>query len=190
MTATTLTGHDMAAAARMGHLRSMFRAYAVDRDESPSALLQRLDAANHRLGDPSIATAVVAVFDTTDGRHRLRWSNAAHPPPVLIDRDGRVRSLTGHDILIGVRQYARRHTWTYSLPPGATVLLYTDGLVERRGKSLDEGFARLRDRLAGRGRDSLVEVLTAAAGLDTEQDDDVAMLAIRIPDQSQSSYSW
>jgi sigma-B regulation protein RsbU (phosphoserine phosphatase) len=176
-----VAGHDMSAAARMGQLRSMFRAYAVDRDESPSALLRRLDVANHRLGDPSVATAVVAVLDTTEGGHRLRWSNAGHPPPVLIDRAGQVRSLTGHDVLIGVQQYARRHTWTCPLPPGATVLLYTDGLVERRGRSLDDGIARLRARVAGTGHDSLAEVLRAAAGPDTEQTDDIAMLAIRVP---------
>jgi len=176
-----VAGHDMAAAARMGQLRSMFRAYAVDRDESPSALLRRLDAANHRLGDPSIATAVVAMLDTTDGGHRLRWSNAGHPPPVLIRPDGQVQSLTGHDILIGVRQYARRHTWTCPVPPGATVLLYTDGLVERRGRSLDDGIAQLCGRLAGIGGGSLAEVLTAATGPDPEQTDDVAVLAIRVP---------
>ncbi|WP_250009266.1 PP2C family protein-serine/threonine phosphatase [Actinoplanes sp. M2I2] len=176
-----VAGHDMAAAARMGHLRSMFRANAVDRDESPSALLRRLDTANHRLGDPSIATAIVAVLDARDGRHRLRWSNAGHPPPVLIERDGQVRMLGGHDLLIGVRQYARRHTWTCTLPAGATILLYTDGLVERRGHSLDDGLARLRGRLAGNGRGSLAEVLTAAAGPETEQTDDIAMLAIRVP---------
>ncbi|MBB2943426.1 serine phosphatase RsbU (regulator of sigma subunit) [Actinoplanes lutulentus] len=175
-----VAGHDMAAAARMSQLRSMLRAYAVDRDESPSALLRRLDAANHRLGDPSVATAVVAALDTIDGRHRLRWSNAGHPPPVLICRDGRVRTLSGHDILIGVRQYARRHTWTCALPPGATVLLYTDGLVERRGHSLDDGIARLNRRLAASAHGSLADVLTAA-GSDTEQTDDIAMIAIRVP---------
>ena len=178
-----VAGHDMAAAARMGQLRSMSRAYAVDRNESPSALLRRLDAANHRLGDPSIATAVVAMLDPTDGGYRLRWANAGHPPPLLIGPDGEVQSLTGHDILLGVRQYARRHTWTCPLPPGATVLLYTDGLVERRGRSLDDGIARLRGRLTGSGRGSLAEVLEAAAAMDTEQTDDIAMLAIRVPGQ-------
>lgn len=59
-----VVGHDIAAAARMGQLRSMLRAYIVDRHEPPSALLRRLDTANHTLGEPTIATAVIAVIDT------------------------------------------------------------------------------------------------------------------------------
>jgi sigma-B regulation protein RsbU (phosphoserine phosphatase) len=80
-----------------------------------------------------------------------------------------------------VVRYARRHTWTCVLPAGSTVLLYTDGLVEKRGHCIDDGIARLRGRLAGTGRDRLADLLTAAAGPDNDQIDDIAMLAIRIP---------
>jgi len=178
-----VVGHDMAAAARMGQLRSMLRAYMVDRHEPPSALLRRLDAANHVLGEPSIATAIVGVVDSSsDGRHRLRWSNAGHPPPVLIGADGSIRSLTGNDMLLGARRYVPRHTYTHELPPGSTVLLHTDGLVERRGHSIDEGFARLHRRLRGARRARLEDLLADAVDvLPSQRADDIAMLAIRVP---------
>ena len=178
-----VVGHDMAAAARMGQLRSMLRAYLVDRREPPSALLHRLDAANHALGDPTIATAVVAVVEATPaGGHRLSWSNAGHPPPLLILRDGTVQPLTGNDMLLGARRFVRRHTYLHPLPPGSTVLLHTDGLVERPGQVIDDGFARLHRRLRGARRRGLDDLLADAVGeLTGERADDIAMLAIRLP---------
>jgi hypothetical protein len=105
-----VVGHDIAAAARMGQLRSMLRAYIVDRHEPPSALLRRLDAANHTLGEPTIATAVVAVIDAlATGGYRLRWSNAGHPPPIVIHPDGAVQALEGND-----------SCWARAASPGGT----------------------------------------------------------------------
>ena len=180
-----VVGHDMAAAARMSQLRSMLRAYLVDRREPPSALLRRLDAANHALGESSIATAVVAVVDRSpDGRHRLRWSNAGHPPPVLIRRDGTVQPLTGHDMLIGARRFARRHTFTHPLPPGSTLLLHTDGLVETRDRAIDENLARFYRRLGEARRSGLDEMLRYAMGDPArERTDDVAVLGLRLPER-------
>jgi serine phosphatase RsbU (regulator of sigma subunit) len=178
-----VVGHDPAAAARMGQLRNMLRAYLVDRREPPSTLLRRLDAANHALGEPTMATAVVAFLDRApQGGHRLRWSNAGHPPPVLITPSGEVRALTGNDTLLGARRNTPRHTYTAPLPPGSTVLLHTDGLVETRERNIDEGFARLHRRLrghdAGAPRDLLNRV---AAGMARDCSDDIAMLAVRVP---------
>ena len=178
-----VVGHDIAAAARMGQLRSMLRAYLVDRHEPPAQLLRRLDAANHALGDPTIATAVVAVVHAVaGGGHRLRWSNAGHPPPVLIHRDGTVQPLTGNDTLLGARRFAPRHTYTHELPRGATVLLHTDGLVDRPGQVIDDGVARLYRRLRGERRSRLDDLLADAAGAaGGGRSDDIAMLAIRLP---------
>lgn len=72
-----VAGHDMTAAARMGQLRSVLRAYIVDRHEPPSALLRRMDVANYSLGEPVLATAVIAVIDTPR-RRRI--------PPALVQR--------------------------------------------------------------------------------------------------------
>ncbi len=182
-----VVGHDTAAAARMGQLRTMLRAYLVDRREPPSALLRRLDAANHALGEATLATAVVAFIDRAPGGgHRLRWSNAGHPPPVVIHPDGEVRPLTGHDMLLGARRGSPRHTYTAPLPPGSTVLLHTDGLVENRAHTIDEGFATLYRRLGrrtyGLPRDLLTRLSTEIAG---DRSDDIAMLAVRVPGRLQ-----
>ncbi|GAA0519461.1 hypothetical protein Ade02nite_80570 [Paractinoplanes deccanensis] len=178
-----VVGHDTAATARMGELRNMLRAYLVDRREPPSALLRRLDAANFALGEPAMATAVVAFLDRApSGGFRLRWSNAGHPPPVLIRPDGEVRPLTGNDLLLGARRGSPRHTYTATLERGSTVLLHTDGLVESRASVIDEGFQRLyrklRIRNAGAPRDLLARVVKE---MTTDRADDVAMLAVRIP---------
>jgi serine phosphatase RsbU (regulator of sigma subunit) len=178
-----VTGHDMAAAAGMGQLRGMLRAYLVDRHEPPSALLHRLDAANHALGEPVMATAIVAVLDRlATGGHRLRWSNAGHPPPLLIHRDGTVEALTGNDMLLGVSRFARRHTWTHPLPAGATVLLHTDGLVDHRGHRLDDASALLHRRLRTARRTRVEHLLEdMIAGVPARHADDIAMLAVRVP---------
>ncbi|WP_127502446.1 PP2C family protein-serine/threonine phosphatase [Actinoplanes solisilvae] len=178
-----VVGHDTAAAARMGQLRNMLRAYLVDRREPPSALLRRLDAANHALGEPTMATAVVAFIDRApSGGHRLRWSNAGHPPPVVIQPDGEVRPLTGNDMLLGARRGSPRHTYTAPLAAGSTVLLHTDGLVENRAQNIDEGFTRLYRRLSIRNFGVPRDLLTRlAAEMPGDRADDIAMLAVRIP---------
>jgi phosphoserine phosphatase RsbU/P len=180
-----VVGHDMAAAARMGQLRSMLRAYIVDRHEPPSALLRRLDTANHALGEPIIATAVVAVIDTLPhGGYRLRWSNAGHPPPVVIHPDRSVEALTGNDLLLGARRFARRHTWTTPLPGGSTVLLHTDGLVERASGAADADAAQqhLHRRLRTSRQTRLHDLLEdAVADVKADRTDDIAMLAVRLP---------
>ncbi|WP_212992947.1 PP2C family protein-serine/threonine phosphatase [Actinoplanes auranticolor] len=178
-----VVGHDIAAAARMGQLRSMLRAYIVDRREPPSALLRRLDAANHSLGEPTIATAVVAVIETraSDG-YRLRWSNAGHPPPLVIHPDGTMQSLTGNDLLLGVRRFAPRHTWTMPLASGSTVLFHTDGLVERSSGAAGDGTAHLHRRLRTARRTRLQDLIEdAVADIGADRTDDIAMLAVRLP---------
>ncbi len=178
-----VVGHDVPAAARMGQLRSMLRAYIVDRHEPPSALLRRLDAANHTLGEPSIATAVVAVIDSPSGTaHRIRWSNAGHPPPLLIHPDGTVHELTGNDPLLGVRRYAPRHTWTAPLPPGSTVLLHTDGLLGHPNHAVGTSTTQLHQRLRTARRTRLTDLLEdIVADIGTDRTDDIAMLAVRLP---------
>ena len=111
------------------------------------------------------ATALVVRLEPVagdDGRPggpvRARWSSAGHPPPVLVGADGTTTLLDGHDpdLLLGLDSGAPRSEGSVELEPGATLLLYTDGLVERRGEHLDEGLERLREQLghlvAGPGR--------------------------------------
>jgi serine phosphatase RsbU (regulator of sigma subunit) len=178
-----VTGHDMHAAARMGQLRSMLRAYVVDRHEPPSALLRRLDYAMEALGDRVPATAVLAYVRAAGTEHRLQWANAGHPSPLLVGADGTVTQLTGRNMLLGVVSRTSRTNYTCALPPGSTVLFYTDGLVETRTDVIDVRKKQLQEILAGLAGapldDLLDEVLARMAGDDHE--DDVALLALRVP---------
>ncbi|MFI9530807.1 SpoIIE family protein phosphatase [Micromonospora rosaria] len=181
-----VTGHDLHAAAQMSQLRSMLRGYLIDRHEPPSALLRRLDQANFALGARTIATALVAHLTHGDGEPvTVSWSNAGHPAPLVVAPDGGVHPLTGRDPLLGVTRLTHRTTRSTVLPPGATLLLHTDGLLERRDRSPDEMTVRLRRVLAGHATaplDDLVDGVLAAVPA-TDHEDDVALLALRVPDE-------
>ncbi|GAA4962401.1 PP2C family protein-serine/threonine phosphatase [Kineococcus glutinatus] len=179
-----VTGHDVRAAAAMGQLRAVLRAYAVDRAESPARLLTRVEGAAPLLGLDVLATAVVVRLApaAADGSHALTWSTAGHPPPVLVHPGGRVEVLAdgAPDLLLGLEP-ASRHDATGVLPRGATLLLHTDGLVERREADLDDGFRRLHEALAAHAAlppGELVDAVLAQL-LPGEPDDDVALLAVR-----------
>lgn len=178
-----VAGHDMRAAARMGQLRSMLRAFMVDRHEPPSALLRRLDAAMQVLGDPVPTTALLAYVRPDGTGHRLQWANAGHPSPVLLEADGTVTALTGRDVLLGVRRRTPRTNRTRTLPPGSTVLFYTDGLIETRTDVIDDRkhhLHRVLATLAGAPLPDLLEELLDRLAGDSHEDD-VAMLALRHP---------
>jgi hypothetical protein len=178
-----VVGHDLEAAAGMAQLRNMLRAYAWGRQDPPSLIVERLDAAVTHLTDISMATMIFGRIEkTADGHWELSWSNAGHPPPLLISRDGRTTYLTsGQGILLGVGEYTSRPDAVALLAPGSTLLFYTDGLIEEPGHSLDEGLNRLSRHaaaLAHRPLPSFTDRLlhrVRPAG----NDDDVALLALR-----------
>lgn len=186
-----VTGHDMAAAAQMGQLRSMLRALAWSHDELPSALLTLLDRANHRLGPRAGASAVVVRLERLPlrgersfepGSYLVTWSNAGHPPPLVLRRDGSVERLDPRpDLLLGVAPAVPRHDHTAVLGPGETLLLYTDGLVERRGRLLADRITELARALAAtRGAPTSTLPPTLVRRLVSgPQRDDVAVLAVR-----------
>lgn len=177
-----VAGHDAVAAARMSELRCMLRAFILDRREPPAELLSRLDAVNHALGEPILATSVVVVVDrTADGDYQLCWSNAGHPPPLVITADRSVRALPGHDMLLGAYPQVTRRSYTCRVPAGSIVLLHTDGLVEDRRRHIDDGFEALHRRLrssADSGLDGLLD--DAVAMVRQKRADDIALLAVRI----------
>jgi serine phosphatase RsbU (regulator of sigma subunit) len=183
-----VVGHDMRAAASMGQLRNMLRAFAYDRGEPPSEILRRLDHAITGLHLSTVATVIMArveqtAADRARGVRRLRWSNAGHPPPMLLRPDGTVEPLTAArpSPLLGLRQPVSRFDTEAVLEPGSTVLFYTDGLVERRDSDLETGMRRLAAavaELAGLPVDGLLDgLLDRLTGRGTE--DDVALLAVR-----------
>ncbi|MGW2710348.1 SpoIIE family protein phosphatase [Streptomyces sp. NPDC001356] len=181
-----VVGHDLEAAAGMAQLRNMLRAYAWSQQEPPSRIVQRLDEAIMPITDVTMATLILArLTRTDDASWRLTWTNAGHPPPLLVTRDGLADYLTeGHSLLLGTGVGAPRPDASVLLPPGCTLLLYTDGLIEAPGYTLDEGLSRLRQHaaaLAHRPLPSLTDQLLRRVhppGLD-----DVALLALRTPTQ-------
>ncbi|WP_133412042.1 SpoIIE family protein phosphatase [Vallicoccus soli] len=148
-----VVGHDVVAAAAMGQVRTLLRGIAADRGESPAQILSRVDHVMETLQVGTTATAVLVRFEqSADERERgitrMRWSNAGHPPPMIINPDSTATVLAGveADLLLGIEPRARRIDAEVILDRGATLLLYTDGLVERRGQSLEDGLNLLRDR--------------------------------------------
>ena len=184
-----VAGHDTAAAAAMGQLRGRLRGIAVYSDAGPAEVLRGLDAAMDSLVLRTLATAAVARFEQSDEEHergvtRMIWSNAGHPPPLTVSPDGAVtvRAAARADLLLGVDPRAPRSVHVVTLPRDSTVLLYTDGLIERRDASLDEGIDRLVSvvaELAGSDLDTLCDGVLERM-VHGRPDDDVALVAVRL----------
>jgi serine phosphatase RsbU (regulator of sigma subunit) len=184
-----VVGHDTAAAAAMGQLRGMLRGIAYREGPGPAAVLTELDAAIQGLGMGTMATAAIARVEQTPeertaGLTRLRWSNAGHPPPLLLHADGRIEELTHPraELMLGVDPTSRRTDSVVTVERGATLLLYTDGLVEGRDLPLDEGIDRLRSALAELADEPLAvlcdEVIERLRPEGLQ--DDVALVAVRL----------
>jgi PAS domain S-box-containing protein len=181
-----VVGHDTAAAAAMGQLRGLLRGIAHYSGGGPAEVLHGLDEAICDMHTETLATAAVARLERTegDGWTRLRWANAGHPPPLVLSPDGEVSVLGAEvgDLMLGVDRAVERVESVFPLAPGAVVLLYSDGLVERRGDTVDEGTHRLVEHLrelAGRPLDELCDALLRRMLLRTPEDD-VALVAVRI----------
>jgi serine/threonine protein phosphatase PrpC len=140
----------------------------------------------------TLATAAVARFEQTDderrrGVTRMVWANAGHLPPLALNPDGSVAVLADWkaDLLLGVDASADRAESVVTLDSGSTVLLYTDGLIERRDADLDTGLARLRTHLAELADLPLQqlcdELITRL--VDGKPEDDVALVAVRLHPQ-------
>jgi serine/threonine protein phosphatase PrpC len=177
-------------------VRNLVRAIAVHSGDSPEQVLVGVDRAMQILLMDTTATANVARLEqTTDERQRavtrVRWSNAGHPPPLVVNPDNSVAELatTDSDLLLGLDPSTRRMESVVTLDRGATLLLYTDGLVERRGQSLDDGIATLRDTLTELAAQELTLELLCdellARMFPDRADDDVALVAVRLHRQDQ-----
>ncbi|WP_265868610.1 SpoIIE family protein phosphatase [Streptomyces sp. SKN60] len=180
-----IAGHGIDSVTGMVSLRNAQRALAFT-GRPPHQLMGWLNEVTLRTGGGSTATAVCALYDPEDGG--LVWSSAGHLPLLLI-RDGRARLLEPpQDVLLGaVPSYAYEERRT-ALRPGDTLLLYTDGLVERRHEGLGPGLARLlavATRVAGReSPELLVDALLAMALGDTDDDTSVVAVRVRRPEET------
>jgi PAS domain S-box-containing protein len=179
-----VTGHDTAAAAAMGQLRGLLRGVAHSGGGSPAEVLSAFDRAVVDLHPDTLATAALARIEPDVGCTRLRWASAGHPPPALV-RGAHDVALLGDangELLLGVDPEVTRTDSTVTLSPGDTVLLYTDGLVERRDATIDAGMARLVEALRELGPLPLEELCDALLRrlLPRTPPDDVALVALRL----------
>ena len=175
-----VVSHGIRAASIMGQIRSAMRAYAFD-DESPGDTLTKLNAVMRGLEQRETATAVYLALDLAE--RTLCLASAGHPPPLLIDPAGSAELLeAGRSVPLGVDAGTRYPEAVERLEPGSTVLLYTDGLVERRGSSLNEGLERLVSEATGQSAEPgpLCDRLIGALLGDQPPLDDVAVLAAHV----------
>jgi GAF domain-containing protein/anti-sigma regulatory factor (Ser/Thr protein kinase) len=175
-----VVGRGLPAAALMAQLRTTLRAYAFDGQASAEVV----DRLNRMLVYLAPATMTTAAYLTLDPERELvTVVSAGHPQPLVIDPDGTASFLpVPAGIALGATRGARYREHTFPFPAGSTILLYTDGVVEVRGESLDEGLERMR-RLAERGFpdvevlcDTVIDEMVA----DGRPADDVALLALRL----------
>ncbi|MFI5854507.1 SpoIIE family protein phosphatase [Streptomyces parvulus] len=178
-------GHSMTSAAIMGQLRTTAQTLA-GLDLPPQEVLHHLDEQAQRLGSDRMATCLYAVYDPVS--HRITVANAGHPPPVLLHLGGHAEVLrvpAGAPIGVGGVDF---EAVELDAPAGATLLLYTDGLVESRLRDVWTGIEQLRERLAATAQltgpdhppplealcDEVLDMLGPG-----DRDDDIALLAAR-----------
>ena len=185
-----VVGHGLEAAVAMGQLRGAVSALA--QTAGPALLLDRLDAFVETV--PSAATATLAYVELDPETGHVRYACAGHPPPLVVSPDGRTRFLwDGRSAPLGSMLGDARGEAVAQLDDGETLVLYTDGLVERRSASIDAGLERLAAaaRLHALGAPALADDLCDQLVEGPAQDDDVCVLTIhRIPTVSMFSHSF
>ena len=176
-------GRGLPAAAIMGQLRSASQAVLL-RAPGPAEALADLDTFASRIPGAECTSVFCAIIDPAAGT--VTYSCAGHPPPILVTAAGQYRLLDqGRSLPLAMLPAGwRRSQATATLPPGATLMLYTDGLVERRNQPLDKGIDAAAITMADHARDhpdqaadAVMSAMTPAAGYE----DDVAILIYRHP---------
>jgi serine phosphatase RsbU (regulator of sigma subunit)/anti-sigma regulatory factor (Ser/Thr protein kinase) len=177
-----VAGKGLAAASMVGQLRSALRAYALEGHDPPTVVSRLNQLVWSESGESEMATLAYVVIDPAE--NTASWVNAGHLPPLVVDDDGEVTFLeSAASVPLGVMPFPAYTVTTRELPAGATVLLYTDGLVERPGEMLDVGLERLSDAAKAmeggpeRLCDGIVRRLVPAGAAS----DDVAVLALHSP---------
>ncbi len=175
-----VAGHGIEAAATMAELRHTLRAYLL-RERTPAAAMSRLNDLMITLMPQEMATAVLVELDPR--AHTATIINAGHLPPVLVDQDGARLVDEHHDVALGVR--ATSYTTTHlELSPGSSLVLYSDGLIERRDRSIDDSFALLLGEAAGQAgttADQLCDHLVGRMAVGSDSEDDITVVALHLP---------
>jgi serine phosphatase RsbU (regulator of sigma subunit)/CheY-like chemotaxis protein/anti-sigma regulatory factor (Ser/Thr protein kinase) len=174
-------GHGIRAATRMSELRNALRAFAIE-GHNPAAALQQLDrVVEVTIGPGMVATALFLLIDAQEGT--VTVARAGHPPPALRTADGEVSFLDTEGTLpVGLDQNRRAEEGTFTIGPGDTLLLFTDGLIETRDEPITTGFQRLRDAFASAPEavESVCDHVLSATSGNHDRDDDVALLVVRL----------
>jgi anti-sigma regulatory factor (Ser/Thr protein kinase)/putative methionine-R-sulfoxide reductase with GAF domain len=172
-----VAGHGIRAATLMGQLRTALRAYALD-GYSPREVLGRVDRLLRSVRGRGMATAAYATFDVDSGR--LILASAGHPPPVICGSDRPSRLLeTSPCAPLGTLGYSNFVEVETTLEYGEIVVLYTDGLIERRGEPLDTGLERLIQATLGASSPSQVSARLISRLIPPAVDDDIAFVALQ-----------
>ncbi|MER6812508.1 SpoIIE family protein phosphatase [Spirillospora sp. NPDC000708] len=180
-----VAGHDLAAAVEMSQLRNMLRVLTADRLAPPGEILRRLNNAMETVAPEATATCVLArVEQPAPGQWQFNYAVAGHPPPLLVTPTGDGRFLQeAANPLLGFPFDQTYRSSTEPLPPGSTLLLYTDGLVEHPGEHLDTGLNRLRHHASALAHQPVEDLCDGLLDdLPTTGTDDIAMIAVRTPD--------
>ena len=173
-----VVGHGLRAAATMGQLRNAFRAYGLV-ESSPAEVVARINRLVMSGVEDAMATVVYVVLDRETGE--VSFSAAGHPPPLVLSPDGPYFLEGGRSVPIGASDPAVFREASAVIPPGSSLLLYTDGLVERRDVGLEERLGQLAEVAGAAGDDLDVlcdRVLELVLG-EGDPGDDVALLAVR-----------
>jgi serine phosphatase RsbU (regulator of sigma subunit)/anti-sigma regulatory factor (Ser/Thr protein kinase) len=176
-----VVGKGVQAAATMSQLRNALRAFAFERLK-PSAAVTRLNRLLDTLPEAPFATLAFVTVDPRTGT--CRYALAGHPPPLVRYPSGKVEYLEGgRSLPLGIGGDVKYRQAVAALPAGSIVVLYTDGLIERRDRSLEDGLNMLLDLVAEgpRAPDALADYVLAQAFRDHERSDDVAVLVVRLP---------
>ncbi len=175
-----VTGTGLNAAVIMGRMRSALRAYALESDD-PGEVLERLSRKMHHFEPDAMASVLCAMISPS--LDQVRVSSAGHLPPLIAYPGGPAGPAeVPPSVLIGMASPGPRRVSTMDLPPGALLCLYTDGLVERRDRSIDDGIARLSAAVpAADPETACAAIMLAMAGY-TTHNDDVALLLLRRPE--------
>ncbi|MET8147202.1 SpoIIE family protein phosphatase [Actinoplanes sp. NPDC049668] len=171
-----VAGHSLRAATVMAELRHVLRAYVAE-GHPPDTVVKRLNSMMRRLLPDETATLCLLQIDPRTGHGHL--ANAGHLPPIMLTADGQARFIEGRTPLLGV-DINRTPGVTLHLPPGATLVMVTDGLIERRTEPLDDSLERLRQAITNTGPDleELCDRLLSTF-VTGPNEDDVAIVALR-----------
>src|SRR3954451_19983839 len=175
-----VAGKGLGAASMVGRLRSALRAYALEGHDPATAVEQLNRLVWTELDDRRMATLLYVILDPAEGS--IRWVNAGHMPPLLVVGDRLPHFLEGgRSVPLGVMPFPNFEENSVEIRPGATVVLYTDGLVERVGTHIDDGLAELANivREAPGGPDELCDHVLAAMVPEVGAPDDVALLVLQ-----------